>query len=200
MFRSLSTSLLIVNVCISSNVNANAPVSQVNIQEKGELNSQLYQDIRKPEYKTTGEIVFPKDFRRWIHIGSSIGLTYANPFHQQQHKVGGPGDFKNVYIEPSAFSYYKKTGKFAEGTMFVATIYSSSKEDKLADHGYFQSHHLYSEMAIKDHSVYEEGWVYATFPREHTPVKALPKTTGCFECHQKNATDDNVFVQYYPWL
>ena len=34
-------------------------------------------NITKPEYDQRGRLVLPTDFRKWVYVGSSMGLSYS---------------------------------------------------------------------------------------------------------------------------
>jgi hypothetical protein len=155
------------------------------------------QDLRNNiQYNTDGAVVLPEDFRHWIHLGSSIGLTYADVgfFHSS------PGLFKNVYMHPAAFAHYDRTGEFAEGTMFIATIYSPASEESIAKGGYFQKEHLATEIALKDSARFSRSWAYYSLGKNQRSAQAMPQSSSCNDCHSKHAQQDNVFVQFYPVL
>ncbi len=159
------------------------------------------------------QITIPDNFDHWIHIGTSNGMTYADNFKMGsevsadsnkndsvqgcQHK---PGMFKNVYIKPQAYEHYKLTGQFPEKTMFIATVYQFEYESEMSNSGIYQTEQVWVEAAIKDSEAFEETWAYTIFEKGKTTAKAFSKESGCYDCHDKNAADDNVFVQFYPRL
>lgn len=155
------------------------------------------QDLRDNiRYSADGTVSLPEDFRHWIHLGSSIGLTYADVgfFHSS------PGLFKNVYMHPAAFAHYDRTGEFAEGTMFIATIYSPASEESIAKGGFFQKKHLATEIALKDSARFSRSWAYYSLGKNQRSAQAMPQSSSCNDCHSKHAQQDNVFVQFYPVL
>src|SRR5262249_42694489 len=66
----------------------------------------------RPKYTPDNLLVLPDDYRNWIFIGASIGLSYS-----EETKGDGPGLFHHTYTQPEAYQHYRRTGKFPEKTM-----------------------------------------------------------------------------------
>src|SRR5262245_66077392 len=63
--------------------------------------------------KTT--LLRPANYREWVFVGSSRGLSYAaNPPAQTQASSGMGEMYHNVYITPNAYREFAKTGKRSE--------------------------------------------------------------------------------------
>src|SRR5262245_31953093 len=56
----------------------------------------------------------PDGYREWVFVGSSLGLRY-NEGEPRSEKL----EYKNVYIDPTAYRAYKATGAFPQGTVLV---------------------------------------------------------------------------------
>ena len=162
-----------------------------------------------PQYNDDGHLIRPTDFRTWIFVGASIGLSY---FGKEEPK--GPGLFHHIYMQPEAYHHYVKTGEFPDKTMLVMENYSAgSKEDNTMGpitegkefkilHGHFEDKRVGLEVALKDLDRFEEGWAYFNFSSANGLKEtgaAFPKAV-CWNCHDTHAADDNVFVQFYPVL
>src|SRR5207237_245318 len=82
------------------------------------------------EGKTT--LLRPVNYREWIFVGSSRGLSYAtNPPAQTQAPAGMGEMYHNVYISPTAYREFAKTGKFPEGTMLAMEMASADTKREL---------------------------------------------------------------------
>lgn len=69
------------------------------------------QVTEKPQFTADGKLVRPENYFEWIFVGSPLTPNGLN---------GGEAafpEFHNVYIQPSAYRIYKKTGVFPEGTI-----------------------------------------------------------------------------------
>ncbi|HUF34509.1 MAG TPA: cytochrome P460 family protein [Gemmatimonadales bacterium] len=109
--------------------------------------------------------------------------------------------FHNVYIEPTAYDHYVRTGRFREKTMLAMTLYTPGQEVHPSKQGFFEGELLAVEFALKDSGRYPGSWAYFNFGKAGpgSRARALPRE-ACQSCHVRNAADDNVFVQFYPTL
>jgi hypothetical protein len=69
-----------------------------------------------PEYAPNGDQLLPKNFEKWVFVGSPFTPNALNG-----GKANFP-EFHNVYIEPGSYAIYKKTGVFPEGTIFFKEL------------------------------------------------------------------------------
>ncbi len=152
-----------------------------------------------PTYTADGDLILPEDYRTWIFVGASLGLSYSEGAAERE----GPGAFTNVYIQPEAYRYFMKTGEFPEGTMLPMDIYRPGSRESINQAGYFEKDFLGMEVAVKDSERYEEGWAYLSFRDRSGGLResasAFPKDR-CYDCHAEHAATDNVFTQFYPVL
>jgi hypothetical protein len=162
----------------------------------------------EPQYNDKGELKRPADYRRWVFVGSNIGLEYRNdvsetsqPDKERRKRIG---NFHNVYIDAEAYEHYLRTGKFPDRTMLVMDVYEAQENEpnSIVAKGLFPSRQLRIEIAVKN-SRRPDGsktdWAYYDFPMNQPTAKAFPDT-ACYQCHLKHAEDDNVWVQFYPSL
>jgi hypothetical protein len=151
-----------------------------------------------PQYDSSGALLRPKDFETWIFVGASTGLSY-----EPGTSARGSGEFKNVYITREAYEAYRATGKFPDKTMLALAVYDPSEKVSPAKAGLFEGQFTSLAFAIKDHSHSPGGWSYYDFTSSsgHLADSAEPfPKSQCYDCHHQHATDDNVFVQFYPVL
>lgn len=163
------------------------------------------------KFTDSGQVIIPEDWRQWVFVGSPVTPNALN-----NGKAPFP-EFHNVYIEPSAYAHWRKTGQFANGTQIAKELVFVRQKDKsdmnkdgstaeVSGVGYFQGEFTGLELAIKDTNRYPDepgGWAYFSFGHKAPPyartAKALP-TESCNACHQAAAADDFVFTQFYPVL
>jgi hypothetical protein len=145
-------------------------------------------------------LIRPVGYERWVLAGASMGLGYSQPSGADAAGATG-GMFHNVYIEPSAYEHYVRTGKFREGTMLAMTLYVPGQKVHPSKQGFFEGDFMALEVALKDSARYPGSWAYFNFGMGAPAPRAfaLPRQ-ACQSCHVKNAADDNVFVQFYPTL
>jgi hypothetical protein len=148
-----------------------------------------------PQYDESGALRLPQDYRRWIMVGASLGISYSDM----------PGDhemFAHTLMEPTAYKAFVETGKFREGTMLALVLQGKGEKVLPARRGQFASDVHGVEMAVKDSSHAPEGWSYYAFGGMGSvapTAKAAPKAS-CYSCHAEHAARDHVFLQFYPLL
>lgn len=157
----------------------------------------------KPQYTKQGELKFPADFRNWIFVGAALGLSYSEHAEDKDQQK-----FTNIYITPEAYKQYERTGEFPEKTILAMPVYRQNRKQPHGDlnlQGSFEGDLLAVEVAVKDGERFDDAWSYFDFSpadgetKLRQTSKAFP-TSKCYDCHLEHASDDNVFVQYYPVL
>ena len=151
-----------------------------------------------PRYDTNRNLVLPDDYRRWVLVGSSLGLSYAEGA-QGSHQM-----FNTTLLEPSAYRHFVETGTFREGTMLALIVQGIGTNALPARQGQFATDVHMVEMAVKDSTRVPEGWAYYGFGGPmaggyRTSAAPQPRA-NCYECHVKHAARDNVFMQFYGLL
>ncbi len=168
------------------------------------------QGVEQATFNSDGQVNIPRDWRQWVFIGTPLTPNALN---------GGKApfpEFHNVYIEPTAYAHWQKTGKFAEGTQIAKELVFIRQKDKdemnpdgstgeVSGIGYFQGEFTGLELTVKDSKRFPGepgGWAYFSFGHERPyakTAKAFP-TDSCNACHAASADDDFVFTQFYPVL
>jgi hypothetical protein len=151
-----------------------------------------------PRYDANRNLVLPDDYRRWVLVGSSLGLSYA------EGGQGGHQMFNTTLLEPSAYRHFVETGAFREGTMLALIVQGVGTNALPARQGQFATDVHMVEMAVKDSKRAPEGWAYYGFGGPmaggyRTSAAPQPKA-NCYDCHVKHAARDNVFMQFYGLL
>jgi hypothetical protein len=146
-----------------------------------------------PRYTVEGALRRPVDVERWILVGTSLGLGYSDATED------GPGMFHRVYLEPTAYDHYLRTGRFRDGTMLALAIRQPNRRVPPSRAGWTEGAFAALELAVKDSARFRGGWAYFDFGRHAPTARALP-ASRCQACHAEHAAIDNVFVQFYPTL
>ena len=158
-------------------------------------------DTEKPKFTADGELIpfSPEVFREWIWVGEPLTPNSLNP-----PEANFP-EFHNVYINPTAWREWKKTGTFPDGTVMIKELTSVGSTSAASGNGFFQGEFTGLEHAVKDSTRFPKeakGWGYFTFGHKY-PLKkqaVQQQFSTCAQCHVGNAADDMVFTQYYPVL
>src|SRR5919107_4297582 len=78
-------------------------------------------------------LVRPEGYHTWPLVGASLGLSYA-----ETPQGSGPGSFHRVYVNPSSYEVYGRTGTFPDGTMFILELYAAHEKTAPAKGGFFE--------------------------------------------------------------
>jgi hypothetical protein len=161
-----------------------------------------------PQYNDKGELLKPTDYQSWVFVGSNLGLQYGKEVvekdREKERANSNPGTFHNVYINPEAYQAYVKTGKFPDGTILMMEVYEAVERgpQKVVTKGFYPGKFRSVEAAVKN-SKRPDGsktdWAYYDFGAKRTSAGAFPDN-ACYQCHRQHASDDNVWVQFYPVL
>jgi hypothetical protein len=136
----------------------------------------------------------PTGYDTWPVVGASLGLSYS------KHSDGGPGSFHRVYMNPSAYAAFKKTGEFPDGTTFVLSIHEARERGSILRGGFYEGAAEALEASVKDRSRFPTGWAYFDFGNGSRKSAAAFDDNQCHACHSAHGEKDSVFVQFYPNL
>jgi hypothetical protein len=118
-----------------------------------------------PEYNDKGELLLPKNFEKWVFVGSPLTPNALN---------GGQANFPeyhNVYIEPGSYDIYQKTNVFAEGTIFLKELQLTLPKENAdgsrtepSGRGCFPCKFNGADVTVKDTKRYADtgGWATTT--------------------------------------
>ena len=149
-----------------------------------------------PQYVRGSNLVRPPDYREWVYLSSGLGMEY-NPVPGTKSP-----SFGNVFVNPSSYRAFMKTGKWPDKTTFVLEFRASVSEGSINKSGRFQSQLVGLEAEVKD-SRFPDGWAFFNFMPKAAVLDSaapLPVDAGCVDCHTKNTAVERTFVQFYPTL
>lgn len=146
-----------------------------------------------PELRPGNMLTLPADFREWVFLSAGLGMAYG--------PNAGPGrpSFTNVYVNPSAYRAFVKTGAWPDRSMFILEIRESASEGSINRAGQFQAGLRAVEVNLKDARL-PGGWGFFEFGRASGPAAPLPQSASCYTCHRDNTAVEMTFVQFYPTL
>jgi hypothetical protein len=149
-----------------------------------------------PQYAKRTNLIRPTDYREWVFVSSGLGMTYDNG------RPSAAPSFGNVFVNPSSYRAFMRTGKWPDRTIFILEIRASGGEASINKAGRFQTSLAGVEAEVKD-SRFPDGWAFFNFGRGGSLIdtaEPLPASEGCVECHTKNTAVERTFVQFYPTL
>ena len=167
----------------------------------------------EPRYAPSGELLLPNGFETWVFVGSNLGLSYT-PDAAAAASAPPPRaprqQFHNVSINRAAYDYFRANGRFPDKTVLVMQVFEAAdKEPKgVLASGVFNGRRVGLEVAVKNASRPDgktTPWAYYNFtgPSDRSQVLASAAAfpdESCANCHQRHASIDNVWVQFYPAL
>jgi len=161
-----------------------------------------------PRYTASGELILPNNeiWRTWVYVGSPLTPNTLN-----SGKAAFP-EYHNVYIQPWAYSIYKKTRAFPEGTIMFKELQLTLGPGQNPDgsrtepsgRGYFPGAFNGADVTVKDSKRFAAtgGWGYFDF-NHFEPKAATAKVEDrdkCAFCHIAGAKKDEVWTQFYRLL
>jgi hypothetical protein len=172
------------------------------------------QSSDEPQYAPGGDLLLPKGFDTWVFVGSNLGLSYtpdaAAAASAPPPRAARQQQFHNVSINKAAYDYFSANGRFPERAVLVMQVFEAADKeprDVLAS-GVFNGRRVGLEVAVKNTSRPDgkaTPWAYYNFTDPSDRSKVLASATAfpdenCANCHQRHASIDNVWVQFYPAL
>ncbi len=159
-----------------------------------------WEDFPKPTFNDEGQLIRPDvSYREWVYIGTPLTPNELNP-----PEAPFP-EFHNVYIHPSDFDHWKRTGTFPDGTVIIKELVLVGTTQAVSGKGYFMGEYTGLEATIKDSKRFKNepgNWAYFSFGHSYPladSAQAFP-AVACNACHEASAADDFVFTQFYPVL
>ena len=144
-----------------------------------------------------GNIRKPADFRdRYPTLGTYFVL---DPKGNQMHAT---------HASPGAAEYYRKNGKFADGTVLVKEIFGTNHAQMTTGDAHWASATQVWFILVKDEKgrypgnpLWGDGWGWALY-KSDAPDKqvATDCKKDCLGCHVPAKSTDWIYVQGYPVL
>src|SRR6516164_863756 len=172
------------------------------------------QSADEPRYTPGGDLLLPNGFDTWVFVGSNLGLSYtpdaAAAASAPPPRAARQQQFHNVSINKAAYDYFSANGRFPEGTVLVMQVFEAADKEprSVLASGVFNGSRVGLEVAVKNTSRPDgktTPWAYYNFTDPSDRSKVLASATAfpdenCANCHQRHASIDNVWVQFYPAL
>lgn len=192
---------LVINKSNGQNYDRLRSAQQIN-DDKSSHNGRSLKFSDQPLFEgASTTLIRPEGYREWVFVGSSLGLSYRES--PDAAPTNSPRFYHNVYISPTAYHEFSRTGKFPEGTMMVMELFTEEKKEEANLHGSYEKEKVAVEVSVKDSKRFKDGWAYYGFNGENGELLAKSEpnpSQSCFACHDKKANTDHVFTQFYPIL
>ena len=194
---------LIATAVIASGLILTAVFSE--LHAKSEVAAGKTSERYMPEYTADGDLILPKNFEKWVYLGSPLTPNALNG-----GKANFP-EFHNVYMQPWAYEEYQKTNVFPEGTIMFKELqltipgqFPDGSRTEPSGRGYFPGKLNGADVTVKDSKRYADtgGWGYYNFHHSEpkAPTAKLRPKEECAYCHMASAKKDEVWTQFYVRL
>lgn len=148
------------------------------------------------QYTKDGEFLLPKDYREWVFLSSGYATAYSAANGSNSNML-----FHNVFVNPSAYRSFQKTGTWPDKTMILLELRKSEANVSIDKQGRVQTDVTAVEAHVKDSKASTKGgWSFYGVPIGSDKGKKFPADANCFTCHEQNGSTDSTFVQFYPTL
>jgi hypothetical protein len=155
-----------------------------------------------PTWTADGKLKLPEGYHEWVFLGSPLTPNALNG-----GQAGFP-EYHNVYVHPRAFSVYRRTGEWPEGTILLKELQllrngtsADGSSVEASGRGYFPGARNGIDISVKDSDRFADtnGWGFFNFGHHAPPYLAEASEApvdACAGCHIANA-DNMVFSKFY---
>jgi Cytochrome P460 len=146
----------------------------------------------------TGNIRKPADFRKLyqtLGVYTPVDINNNTEMHY-------------TYASPGTAEYYRKNGKFADGTVLVKEVFATDHAQMTTGDAHWATNTKVWFVMIKDdkgrypgNPLWGDGWGWALFKAD-APDKQVATNykKDCLGCHVPAQSTDWIYVQGYPVL
>jgi hypothetical protein len=146
-----------------------------------------------PSYTPAGDLVPPSNYREWVYLSSGLDMSYSDAPMAMGHSM-----FDNVFVEPSAWQAFRRTGHWPDKTVFVLENRLAESRGSINKHGQYQTEtRMGWEAHVHDETRFKGGWAFFALG-DNGPGKLIPQSASCYTCHQAHGAVDTTFTQFYP--
>jgi hypothetical protein len=149
-------------------------------------------------FASDDRLELPASFRKWVFLGAAVTPHELNNGH-----APFPG-IHYLYIEPTAFEHYLRTGEFRDGTMLAKELVAIESREAPSGRGYFPGRSQGLGISLKSRSRHPEApdnWGFYYFGSEppYATSTMVQADEACAACHRAGDRE-LVFSRYYPAL
>jgi hypothetical protein len=148
------------------------------------------------QYTPDHRLLVPRDYRTWIFLTSSLDLNYNRPVPGAPAQ---PSLLDNVFVNPSAYAEFVRTGTWPDGTVLVKENRLAASAGTISQSGKYQTGVVSMELHVKDRQRFPGQWAFFVTDGKQ-PARYMTTGAACYACHQQHGAVDSTFVQFYPTL
>lgn len=163
--------------------------------------------IARATFGADGSIDLPIGYRQWSHVGTRYkpgGISILDGLPLRVPEI------MNAYVEPGAVAWFRKTGKWADGSQIVKEMSAiqvgkgCSQTTRICGKpigdGIFQANYAGLGMMVKDAQRFPDApgnWGYFSFghkPPPYNSTATVAPKEQCQSCHVKLASDTDYVI------
>src|SRR5581483_10667898 len=148
-------------------------------------------------YTNNGQMLWPEQYTKWVHVGSGLGMAYTPP---QQNQSASDPPFTDVYVNPSSYDFFAKTGRWPDKTTMVVEVRKALSKGSINQDGHYEGPLQAIEIHVKDEARFQSKWGFFGFGVGTKSANLIPASANCYSCHADHGAVDTTFVQFYPNL
>jgi hypothetical protein len=146
-----------------------------------------------PRYTAQGALIPPAGYREWVFLSSGLDMSYNDAPAMMGHSM-----FDNVFVDPTAWATFKRTGHWPDKTIFVMEVRGANSKGSINKKGLYQTEdQMGTEVHVRDESRFTGGWGFFVLDGAG-PATLLPSAAECYACHRAHGAVDTTFTQFYP--
>jgi hypothetical protein len=155
----------------------------------------------------TGNIRKPDGYRDHYQILGTFTVLNAIPMVSGSTSEKG-GESHYTYASPGTAEYYRKNGKFPDGTVLVKEVFGTDHATLTTGDAHWASGTKVWFVMIKDEKgrypgnpLWGDGWGWALFKADAPDEQvATDYKRDCLGCHIPAQATDWIYIQGYPVL
>ncbi|MCB1050451.1 MAG: cytochrome P460 family protein [Acidobacteria bacterium] len=160
----------------------------------------MVQADKRQFYELKGQEIKPpmtQDYRAWEMVGRSVVHDLEN-----LNRAIFPG-IHLIYQDPISLRIFRDQGLYPDGTTIIMEVWPLSRTEAESGFAWFPNSSPELLIQIKDRRVFSgDGWSYYRVAQRDLEggnkwLSAQPGS-ACQSCHAASASQDQVFLNYYP--
>jgi hypothetical protein len=133
-----------------------------------------------PNYTADHKLKLPENYREWTFLTSGLDMSYTPDATMTGHSM-----FDNVFVNPSSYKAFLKTGTWPDKTIFVLEFRGAEGPSSINKRGHSQSADVMGmEIHVKD-STLDGGWGFFE-PDTKTTASLIKRPAACYQCHESH--------------
>ena len=150
------------------------------------------------KFNQGGSLVRPTNVDEWVFLGGTVGHGYTPEGLGEAFSLSNPGLIQVIQMEPSAYKYFKKMGRYADGTMLSLSFYNILDNPRPTVDGFIQGSLNTFEIHLIDKVTFKDKRAFFLFADSEIATPMIREGNDCVICHKNEAHFDGTFSDFYP--